>query len=76
MNNLNEECIPVDSESMIEYYADLHQKGTEFFVDGALVPWRQVMAMAVAEQSDYMADYVVSDEGKITQIRFDNIAQI
>ncbi len=42
-----------------------------FFVDGECVSSGQ--AAEVAEQSAYMADYIIGKEGRIEEIRFDRI---
>jgi len=42
-----------------------------YFIDGEPVPFS--MAESVAEESSYMADYVIGKEGSIREIRFDRI---
>lgn len=48
-------------------------RGVELFVDGEAALPEDAAAMAVHEDSPYMADYVFGDAGKIEQIRFDKV---
>ena len=52
-----------------EKYA--RSKDVKFFVDGECVS--PSMALELAEESDYMADYVIGEEGKVLEIRFDKV---
>lgn len=54
-------------------YAKMHKQGAEFFVDGTLVNWGEAALTAIAEESIYMADYVVGEGGCISQVRLDRI---
>lgn len=54
-------------------YARMHRQGAEFFVDGTPVNWGDAAHMTVAEESVYMADYVVGEGGRIAQVRLDRI---
>ncbi len=54
-------------------YAKMHGQGAEFFVDGTPVKWGEAALTAVAEESIYMADYVVGEDGHIAQVRLDRI---
>lgn len=45
----------------------------KFFVDGECVS--PGFAMEVAEEGDYMADYIIGREGMVSEIRFDRIDQ-
>ncbi len=47
------------------------EKDVKFFVDGECVG--QSLVLEVAEESNYMADYVIGKEGKIKEIRYDRI---
>lgn len=59
-------------ESEIPVYAKLlFDKDVNFFVDGKPASPGQILALA--EESDYMADYVPGKEGKIAEVRFDRI---
>ena len=51
----------------------LFEKDVRFFVDGKPASPGQVLA--VAEESDYMADYVPGKGGRIVEVRFDRIHQ-
>lgn len=53
-------------------YRGLAEKGeVPFFLDGEFMP--PVRAISLAEESLYMADYVVGEEGKVVEVRFDRI---
>lgn len=62
-----------DAKQMLALFEQMRSKGTEFFVDGEPVPPKEAVTRAVREESVYMADYVVGDEGKVEQVRFDKI---
>lgn len=62
-----------DTEQMLALFEQMQRKGTEFFVDGEPVLPKEAVTRAVREDSVYMADYVIGDEGKVAQIRFDKI---
>ena len=47
------------------------EKDVKFFVDGERVG--QSLVLEVAEESNYMADYVIGKEGKISEVRYDRI---
>jgi len=49
-------------------------KDVKFFVDGESVSPSAVWE--VAEESNYMADYVIGKEGKIAEIWFDRIEEM
>ncbi|MBR3508645.1 MAG: hypothetical protein IKO03_07770 [Lachnospiraceae bacterium] len=44
-----------------------------FFVDGESAT--PSLVLEVAEQNNYMADYVIGKEGKISEVHFDRIDQ-
>ena len=48
-------------------------KDVMFFVDGESVSPGEVLE--VAEESNYMADYVFGKEGKIMEVRFDRVEE-
>lgn len=62
-----------NSEERPPYHELLENDGIDFFIDGERVS--PGMVMEVAEESDYMADYVFGKEGKLSEIRFDRIHQ-
>ena len=47
--------------------------GTELYVDGEKVSPSQAAAYAVREESPYMADYILGEQGKISQVRLDKV---
>ncbi len=58
---------------MQAYLERLHHSGTELFVDGEAVYPQEAIQKAVCEEGGYMADYVLEEDGKIKQIRFDKV---
>ena len=60
-------------KEVLDFYAKMHKKGAEFFVDGTPVLWGEAANIAVEEESIYMADYVLGENGKIKQVRLDKI---
>lgn len=60
-------------DGMLPLWRRMCTEGTEFFVDGEAVPLTAVLARAVREDGIYMADYVLGEEGKIEQVRFDRV---
>lgn len=62
-----------DTKQMLALFEQMQKKGTEFFVDGEPVLPKEAVTKAVKEESVYMADYVMGDEGKVKQVRFDKI---
>ena len=61
------------ARKVLELYARMNGQGAEFFVDGTPVPWGEAADTAVAEESIYMADYIVGEGGRIEQVRLDKI---
>lgn len=58
---------------MLVTLENLRQNGAAFYVDNReVLPYEAVMQV-VREESVYMADYVVGDQGKIAQVRFDKV---
>lgn len=51
----------------------IRSKDVKFFVDGECVS--PGVVLEVAEESNYMADYVIGKGGELTEIRFDRIDQ-
>lgn len=60
-------------EQMLKVLEQMKEKGVELFLDGRLTQPREAAAIAVCEDSPYMADYVFGDAGNISQIRFDRV---
>ncbi|MBQ9488437.1 MAG: hypothetical protein IKO41_18670 [Lachnospiraceae bacterium] len=55
-------------------YEDLlRERDVMFFVDGESAT--PSLVLEVAEQNNYMADYVIGKEGKISEVHFDRIDQ-
>ena len=55
------------------YFRRLQKKGAELYVDGEKVSPSTAAEYAVREESPYMADYIVGEQGKISQIRLDKV---
>lgn len=60
-------------DGMLPMWQQMCREGTEFFVDGEAVSLAAAIARAVREDGVYMADYVLGEEGKIEQVRFDRV---
>lgn len=58
---------------MLVTLENLRQKGAVFYVDNREVLPYEAVSQVVKEESVYMADYIVGDQGKITQVRFDKV---
>ena len=56
-----------------KYFQKLQKNGTELYVDGEKVSLSQAAAYAVREESPYMADYILGEQGKISQVRLDKV---
>ena len=54
-------------------FRKLQINGTELYVDGEKVSPSQAAAYAVREESPYMADYILGEQGKNSQIRLDKV---
>ena len=52
-----------------KYFQKLQKNGTELYVDGEKVSPSQAAAYAVREESPYMADYILGEQGKILALR-------
>ena len=55
------------------YFRRLQKKGAELYVDGEKVSPSKAAEYAVREESPYMADYILGEQGKISQIRLDKV---
>lgn len=60
-------------DGMLPLWQRMCREGAEFFVDGEAVSLAAAIARAVREDGVYMADYVLGEEGKIEQVRFDKV---
>ena len=63
----------VSQEKGEKYFRKLQKNGTELYVDGEKVSPSQAAAYAVREESPYMADYILGEQGKISQVRLDKV---
>lgn len=57
----------------LENLKKLQKSGAEFFVDGEAVLPDDALRQTVRECCTYMADYVLGENGEITQVRFDRV---
>ena len=55
------------------YFRRLQRKGAELYVDGEKVSPSKAAEYAVREESPYMADYILGEQGKISQVRLDKV---
>ena len=63
----------VSQEKGGKIFSKLQKNGTELYVDGEKVSPSQAAAYAVREESPYMADYILGEQGKISQVRLDKV---
>lgn len=70
MNNKKLACV---SARMQSYLEALQCRGAELFVDGEVVLPGEAVRRTVREESVYMADYVIGQDGRIKQVRFDRV---
>ena len=61
------------AKKVFKLYAGMHRRGAEFFVDGTPVLWGEAAGIAVAEESIYMADFILGQDGGIEQVRLDRV---
>ncbi|MBE5883750.1 MAG: hypothetical protein E7291_04980 [Lachnospiraceae bacterium] len=65
---------PMQTRARLSSYLEgLQKSGVEFFIDGEAVLPRDIMQRTVQEQYAYMADYVLGENGKVQQVRFDRV---
>ncbi|MBQ8198468.1 MAG: hypothetical protein IJZ76_03475 [Lachnospiraceae bacterium] len=62
-------------EAMLAYLERMKQSGVELFMDGHAVLPAEAVARTVREDSPYMADYVLNEEGAVEQVRFDRVTR-
>lgn len=60
---------------MQRLWSQMQDCGVELFVDGKSVSSGEAASRTVRENSPYMADYVMGDNGIIRQIRFDRVTR-
>lgn len=62
-------------KDMLLRLEQMRRSGVSLFLDGRSVLPIEVVAKAVREDSPYMADYVLDNEGVIRQVRFDKVTR-
>lgn len=60
-------------EQMSALLEQMRRKGVELFVDGREAMPEEVVRKAVCEDSPYMADYVLGENGRLEQVRYDRV---
>ena len=60
-------------QSLLAYLENAHRQGVELFVDGVALAPDEVVRRCVREDSIYMPDYVLGEEGTLEQLRFDRV---
>lgn len=61
------------TENLLPLWQQLHNRGVAFIVDGQAVVPAEAVSRAVREDGVYMTDYVLGEEGKLEQVRFDRL---
>lgn len=49
------------------------KQGTMLYMDGRLAPPSHISERMMREESGYMADYVMDEEGRVREIHYDKI---
>jgi hypothetical protein len=75
LNEENRKVTELESarEKMQTLWLQMQSCGVELFVDGEAVSPSEAAARTVREDSPYMADYVLGDNGVLSQLRFDRV---
>lgn len=60
-------------KELLTFYEQLSRQGARFYVDNEPMLPQKALQKTVEEESIYMADYILGDTGKITEVRFDRI---
>ena len=71
--NKRTEELEAAREQLSALLEQMHRKGVELFVDGREAQPEEVVRKAVCEDSPYMADYVLGENGCLEQVRFDRV---
>jgi hypothetical protein len=53
---------------------NVHHHGAQLYFDGKAVGYTEGVLRLVREEHQYMADYIMGDDGNIEQIRFNKIS--
>lgn len=59
--------------SMVTYVEELIRNGAELVVDNRVASPDADTIRAVCEDGSYMADYIVGEAGKVSQVRLDRV---
>lgn len=60
-------------KDLLNHLEQMQKKGVKLFVDGKSAQPGEIAYKAVREGSNYMADYVLGENGAIEQVRFDRV---
>jgi len=53
----------------------IYSRGVELYLDGKLMSPAGIVEHFVREESVYMPDFVINEEGILTQVRYDKIVE-
>lgn len=62
-------------EEMQALWNQMQKCGVQLYVDGKAVSPREAAVRTVRENSPYMADYVMGENGTLRQLRFDRVTR-
>ena len=62
-------------EEMQALWNQMQKCGVQLYVDGKAVSPREAAVRTVRENSPYMADYVMGENGTLRQLRFDKVTR-
>ncbi len=63
-----------DEKRLCEMLEQVQRHGVYLFLEGKPATPRDIADKCVCEDADYMADYVLSDEGILKELRYDRVA--
>ncbi|MGN0167697.1 MAG: hypothetical protein ACI4AB_06635 [Acetatifactor sp.] len=78
MNEENQKVKELDSArtAMQTLWSQMQNCGVELYIDGEAVSPGEAAARTVRENSPYMADYVIGENGTVRQVRFDKVTHL
>jgi cell fate (sporulation/competence/biofilm development) regulator YlbF (YheA/YmcA/DUF963 family) len=75
LNEEKREAREIESarEKLQTLWHQMQNSGVELFIDGREVSYMEAVTRTVHENSPYMADYVLGENGILSQVRFDRV---
>ena len=60
-------------QEMQNLWQEMQRRGTKLYLDGRSVSPKEAARRTVREESPYMADYIIGEDGTVSQIRFNRV---